>query len=152
MNEAMTNKEKLEELKEFLRENEIPFEENHVSQLNVVMDLQIKDFMVAVHVSDGHDQEFYEKTYKYYNPFFIRDNESADFVVNKMQLCLTKIMMRRQARYMKNELKEANRRMEAENMKRAAEKKAAKASRSAAIEKPKRKRQRIVRYEKVSKR
>ena len=144
----MTNKEKLEKLKDFLRQNEIPFEENHESQLHVVMDLQIKDYMIAVHISDEHDQEFYQKTFKYYNPFFIRESESADFIINKMQLCITKIMMRRQAQYMKKQQKEANRRMEAENMKRREEKLAAKASRSAA-EKPKRKRQRIVRYEKV---
>ena len=145
----MTKKEKLEKLKDFLRQNEIPFEENHESQLHVVMDLQIKDYMIAVHISDEHDQEFYQKTFKYYNPFFIRESESADFIINKMQLCITKIMMRRQAQYMKKQQKEANRRMEAENMKRREEKLAAKASRSAAAEKPKRKRQRIVRYEKV---
>jgi hypothetical protein len=58
-------------------------------------------------------------------------------------------MMRRQTQYMKKQQKEANRRMEAENMKRVAEKKTAKASISAAVEKPKRKRQRILRYEKV---
>ena len=144
----MTNKEKLEKLKDFLRQNEIPFEENHESQLHVVMDLQIKDYMIAVHISDEHDQEFYQKTFKYYNPFFIRERESADFIINKMQLCITKIMMRRQAQYMKKQQKEANRRMEAENMKRREEKLAAKVSRSAAG-KPKRKRQRIVRYEKV---
>jgi hypothetical protein len=90
----MTNKEKLEALKVFLNENNVKFVENHFSKTNkLTFDLLIKDLRIAVHLSDGNDQTFYKRIFKYYKPFFIRESESVDFVIEKMQNCIYDRMM-----------------------------------------------------------
>ena len=85
----MTNKEKLEALKAFLTENNVKFVENHFSKTNdLTFDLLIRDLRIAVHISDENDQKFYEKIFKFYKPFFIRENETSDFIIEKMQNCI----------------------------------------------------------------
>lgn len=89
----MSNKEKLEALKAFLTENNVKFVENHYSKTNkLTFDLLIKDLQIAVHLSDKNDQTFYKKIYRYYKPFFIRESETADFVIEKMQNCIVERM------------------------------------------------------------
>jgi len=144
----MTNEEKLELLKKFLDENGIRYDEHHRSGTNVIMDLQIPDYMIAVHLSNDFDDTFYRMVYRVYHPFFIRESESAEFVLEKMQNCITDIMVKRQAKFEAAQKKEENRRKSAEDLKRHAEKLAKKA----AEQKPKRQRMRIVRYEKVERR
>ena len=90
----MTKEEKLEALKAFLTENNVKFVENHYSKTNkLTFDVLIKDLRIAVHLSDENDQAFYHKIYKYYKPFFIRESESVDFVIEKMQNCIYDRMM-----------------------------------------------------------
>ena len=135
----MTKKEKFELLKSFLKENKFDFIENYVSsRTGVVMDLRVVKFQIAVHLSDEHDQEFFEKLRGVYHPFFIRDSESPDFIIEKMQNCITDIMLCRQKHY--------------ENVQKRKDEKAIRESKTkeAVIpSKQKRKRQRIVKYEKV---
>lgn len=98
----MTNQEKLEALKAFLTENNVKFVENHFSKTNnLTFDLLIRDLRIAVHLSDGNDQTFYRKIFKYYKPFFIRESESVDFVIEKMQNCIYDRMMLMQRKYEK---------------------------------------------------
>lgn len=101
----MTNKEKLEALKAFLSENNVKFVENHFSKTNkLTFDLLIKDLRIAVHLSDENDQTFYKRIFKYYKPFFIRESESVDFVIEKMQNCIYDRMM-----LMQRKMEKANR-------------------------------------------
>ena len=103
----MTNKEKLEALKAFLTENNVKFVENHFSKTNkLTFDVLIKDLRIAVHLSDENDQTFYQKIYKYYKPFFIRESETVDFVLEKMQNCVYDRMMLMQRRMEKKNRKE----------------------------------------------
>ena len=80
----MTNKEKLEVLKGFLKENNIPFKEK-VMQRGQKFDLYISKFGICVRLSDENDQRFYEKIKYIVHPLFIRENETPEFVVEKMQ-------------------------------------------------------------------
>lgn len=141
----MTNEEKLEGLKAFLTENGIKFIENYKSGLHVLMDLKLPDYMIAVHLSDDKDDEFYHRTFRQYKPFFIRESETPDFIIEKMQNCITDIMVKRQKIYEKKQKKEEGKRIAAEYERRHQEKLAARA----AAEKPKRKRVRIQHFEKV---
>jgi len=145
----MTNIEKSNVLKQWLTENNVKFVESYYSKTNkLTFELLISDFGIAVHISDENDHTFYHKVYKHYKPFFIRESESAEFVLEKMQNCITDIMVKRQAKFEAAQKKEENRRKSAEDLKRHAEKLAKKA----AEQKPKRQRMRIVRYEKVERR
>lgn len=138
----MSNREKLEALKEFLAENKVRFIEGYKSGLGVTMDLKLPEYLVAVHLSDDNDDSFYKKTFRKYKPFFIRESETVDFIIEKMQNCLTDIMVRRQKIYDK----EKRREIAAANWKRHEEKLSAKAEE----EMPKRKRVRIPVAERVT--
>ncbi len=142
----MTNKEKLEVLKAFLVENKIEFRENYWSRTNnVVFDLRILSPRIAVIISGENDQSIYMKIRRGYAPFFIRDSETADFIIEKMQNCIFDCMMLEQRRMEKRAKKEEARKYSQECMRRHEEKMA----RKAAAQRKKRKRVRIQHFEKV---
>ena len=114
----MTNEEKLEALKAFLSENNVRFIENYKSKYGVVMDLKLPDLMIAVFLSYGEKRcEFEETIYntgegngKYklryvYKPFFIRESESVEFIIKKMQNCIVERMVLMQKRWEKKNSK-----------------------------------------------
>ena len=49
---------------------------------------------IAVHVSDGHNQHFYERARGEYKPLFIRYKDTAEFVIEKMQNCMAGYLRR----------------------------------------------------------
>jgi len=110
-----TKEEKLEALKAFLKENNIPFEENHYSKLfKVRMCLRIKTLKIAVFFSEGpeKDSELVYKKNKFgaslnriYNPFFIRENETEEFILEKMQNCVFDRMIQMQKHWQKKQNK-----------------------------------------------
>ena len=102
----MDNKEKLEALKRFLAENGIKYLENHQSKMKVMMDLKVPGFMIAVHLSDDHDQEFYNKVKRVYKPFYIRESEKVDFIIEKMQNCIRDVMVLRQKQFEREQRKQ----------------------------------------------
>ena len=98
----MENKEKLEAVKAFLTENNLNFEENHFSKSRKInIDMVVYPYRIAVHLSDDNDREFFNKTKRHYHPFFIRDNESEEFVLEKMQNCIIDEMKKIQERFNK---------------------------------------------------
>jgi hypothetical protein len=142
----MTNKEKLEALKAFLIENKIEFEENYKSRSkHVVFDLRIGSPRIAIIISNNLDNETYRKIRKGYDPFLIRDNETVEFIIEKMKNCIVDRMMLEQKRMERETKKKEARCFAAECERRHQEKLARKTT----AKKPKRKRVRIVRYEKV---
>lgn len=110
----MTNQEKLEELKKFLEENGLKYFEQYRSHtFNVTMDLKVRKLRIAVFISDGDPQHENALVYaprrraskrnannKYlttmYNPFFIRESDSMEFVIEKMQNTIVKRMVQLQ--------------------------------------------------------
>ena len=98
----MENKEKLKALIAFLTENNLNFEENHFSRSKKInIDLVVYPYRIAVHLSDDNDREFFNKTKRHYHPFFIRDNESEEFVLEKMQNCIIDEMKKIHERFNK---------------------------------------------------
>lgn len=110
-----TKEEKLEALKAFLKENNIPFEENHYSKsFQVRTCLRIKKLKIAVFFSEGSekDSELVHKKNKFgaslnqiYNPFFIRENETEEFILEKMQNCVYDRMIKMQKLWQKKQNK-----------------------------------------------
>lgn len=142
----MTNREKLEKLKEWLKDNNIPFDENHKSRsTGFTFDLIVKKPLIAVCISSGMDDKIFHRIKRTYAPFFIRESETAEFVIEKMQNCIVDRMMKEQKKMEKEAKKEEGRRIAAEYERRHQEKLA----RKAAAEKPKRKRVRIQHFEKI---
>lgn len=117
------NRLKLEALKVFLDSNGVSYIEDYKSGLGVVIDLKIPKFHIAVKL--GYDAEFYNKVLKRYKPFFIRDNETIEFVIEKMQTCMVDIMILRQRRMEKKARREENLKAEEEARKRKEERRRA---------------------------
>lgn len=149
----MTNEEKLEKLKEWLKDNDIPFVENYKSKsTGFTFDLKVKKPLVAVCISSERDNEIFQRIKRVYAPFFIRESETAEFVIEKMQNCIVEKMMQAQRFLEKKNKRDDGRRIAEENERRHQEKLAKKAVAEKSAKKaeaPKRKRQRIVHYEKV---
>lgn len=111
----ISNEEKLEALRRFLKENKIPFiNDYHSKTFNVDMAIKVKKLKIAVFLSDG-DRE-YEKSLIFapstysgaplrnlYNPFFIRESDTTEFVLEKMQNCIVKRMMMLQRKWQKEQ-------------------------------------------------
>ena len=93
----MTNKEKLEVLKSFLQENSIPFKED-VIRKGQHFDLFIGMYLICVRLSNENDQNFYEVIKHFYHPLFIREKETAEFVVEKMQNLIIDLMKKKHNR------------------------------------------------------
>lgn len=118
----MTNKEKLEALKAFLKENNVKFIEDYRSNFGVTMDLKLPDLMIAVFMSDGDKEKEHSiynarndkwsqfgtftgkggwKLHYVYKPFFIRESETKAFVLEKIQNCCFERMVRMQKQFEK---------------------------------------------------
>lgn len=91
----LTNEKKLEVIKDFLKENKIPYEENHASRrCGVMIPLAVKKHRIAVRIGDS--QEFFEKTKGKYYPIFIRDEDTKAVVLEKIQNTIIKSMRNQQ--------------------------------------------------------
>ena len=88
MKRSIKNQEKLSALKHWLNKQHVDYIEGMVDETDLKIDLYLPTQNIAVHVSDGHNQHFYEKASGEYKPFFIRSNDSIDFVIEKMQNCM----------------------------------------------------------------
>lgn len=91
----LSNEQKLEVIKDFLSENNIPFEENHVSKrCGVTIPLAVKKHRIAIRIGDS--QEFYLATMGKYYPIFIRDEDTKAKVLEKIQNTIIKSMTKHQ--------------------------------------------------------
>jgi len=105
----ITNEQKLDALKAWLKENNIAFIENYESRFGITMDLKLPDLMIAVFLSDDKDRE--EEIYNLgkerhkmrftYKPFFIRESETKEFILEKIQNCCFERMVWLQRRFEK---------------------------------------------------
>ena len=99
----MTNEEKLEKLKEFLKENGLVFYEEFRlgKKIGVTADLYIPRHRIVVKIArkTEEDDKFFHATKRYWRPFFIREEESVDFVIEKMYNLIIKIMKIKQKLY-----------------------------------------------------
>lgn len=104
----MTLQEKKEELKKFLTENKVKFREDvplRRCQVLVTGDLLVQPYNIAVHLSDEHDTEFFKAVRNKYKPFFIREDEAMEFIIEKMQNSIIERMQKLNYIYMKNKEK-----------------------------------------------
>ena len=108
-----TQKEKLNALVAFLRENNLSFEQNyHSNTFGLDMAIKVKKLRIAVFLSEGQERDGEivhapsltkpgKTLVNMYNPFFIRENETTEFIIEKMQNCIIKRMLWQQKRWQK---------------------------------------------------
>ena len=95
----VSNEKKLEAVKKWLKENGIEFEENHKTKTGLLIDLWVPKLFIAVHVGDDPESMFYKMTYRWAKPFFIRESETVEFVLEKIGNCCYDQMLLMQRRW-----------------------------------------------------
>lgn len=80
--------EKLEILKNWLTGNGYKFDENHVSKSCGGVNIPLRVFKPKIAVYVGSNDEFFQKVKRFYSPFFIRDTDSEEFVIEKISNCI----------------------------------------------------------------
>ena len=80
----MSNQEKIEALKSWLTENKVKYQEDVVhAGKGIHIDLYLPKYLIAVHVGD--DSEFFQEVKNYLHPVFVRDQDSVEFLIEKVQ-------------------------------------------------------------------
>lgn len=127
----MKNETKLKKVIAFLEENNVKYRQ-HKNVWFGHSDVFLPDTRVAIKI-DGEDRKRFYETHKgKCYPVFIRDEDTPKFVLEKVQNTIVKSMMKEQELLMRKRQKEENRRINAEQMKLCAERKAAMEARKAA--------------------
>lgn len=127
----MKNKTKLKKVIAFLEENNVKYRQ-HKNVWFGHSDVFLPDTRVAIKI-DGEDRKRFYETHKgKCYPVFIRDEDTPKFVLEKVRNTIVKSMMKEQELLMRKKQKEENRRINAEQMKLCAERKAAKAAKKTA--------------------
>ena len=127
----MKNETKLKKVIAFLEENNVKYRQ-HKNVWFGHSDVFLPDTRVAIKI-DGEDRKRFYETHKgKCYPIFIRDEDTPKFVLEKVQNTIVKSMIKEQGLLMRKKQKEENRRINAEQMKLCAERKAAMEARKAA--------------------
>lgn len=101
MNEQKT---KLNMLERFLTTNGISYYRDFISKKrDIKAELYIPQHRILVKVSEGEEKDnIFYKAVKYgFHPLFVRDTETKDFVLEKMQNLLIDLMKQSQKNYIK---------------------------------------------------
>lgn len=104
----MSQEEKLEALKQFLVENNIEHWINvRVGKANdIVIPLYLRRYKIAVHVGD--DNAWYRSVRSFTHPVFIRESDTVEFVIEKVQNVIIEHLQNEQLKIRKQEWKENN--------------------------------------------
>lgn len=88
-NNTGSNRWKLKMLCKWLAENGVnDYVEKMMIDGGVMIDLYLPTQNIAVHISNKYNQQFYMAVREDFRPFYIRCNDSIDFVLEKMRNCL----------------------------------------------------------------
>ncbi len=100
-------KAKLDVLVNFLTENKILFFTTFKGKIKVSPELYIPKFKIMVKVSQSMEDDniFYNKVKFAYHPLFIRETETKEFVLEKMQNLIIDLMKQKQIRVMRKNTK-----------------------------------------------
>lgn len=96
----MTNKEKLDEVAKFLKKEGIDFalrRENVKTKSNIY----IPKWKIGVKTEDESNGRYFQKHKRCISMVFIRESETADFVLEKLQNVIVKQMMAAHRRFLK---------------------------------------------------
>ena len=107
----MTNKEKLISIKNFLAQNKIWYDRKFVCPItSVEPSLFLPRFQIIVQVigkdNEKEQQEFYKKVSRLYRPLFIREHETVEFVLEKLQNLIIQCLNNLQKNQIKKEHKQ----------------------------------------------
>jgi len=95
----MNNKTKLGRVKKFLADNHIQYIEKKEHEWGR-SDLFLPKFKINIKCQGEDDKEFYMRYREDRFPIFVRDEDTPDFVLEKVQNTIIKVMKMQQEKYM----------------------------------------------------
>ena len=98
----MKNERKLKSVKNFLDENNIKYVVPKKSGRVGHSTLILPAYKISIKLSDSDDQKYYEKRHRLFHIVFIRDEETAKFVLEKVQNTIIKTMKKMQEKLMES--------------------------------------------------
>lgn len=96
----MTNKEKLDEVVNFLENEGIDFVLRPES-VKTKSNIYIPRWKIGVKVEDVDSETYFERHKRYIGIVFIRESETVEFVIEKLQAVIIKQMMAAQRKFLK---------------------------------------------------
>lgn len=97
----MTNKEKLNEVVKFLNKEEIDFI-LRPEDVKIKSNLYIPKWKIGVKIEDENGERYFKSHKHYISIVFIRENETAKFILEKLQNVIIHKMMAAQRKYLKD--------------------------------------------------
>ena len=96
----MTNKEKLDEVVKFLEKEDIDFVLRPES-VKTKSNIYIPQWKIGVKVEDECSQDYFNRHKRFIGIVFIRESETAEFILEKLQAVIIKQMMAAQRKFLK---------------------------------------------------
>lgn len=103
----MTNKEKLDEVVKFLEKEGIDFVLRPES-VRMKSNLYIPKWKIGVKVEDECSQDYFNRHKRFIDIVFIRESETVEFVLEKLQTVIVRRMMEAQRKFLKKSRKDVD--------------------------------------------
>lgn len=97
----MTNKEKLNEVVKFLNKEGIGFI-LRPEDVKIKSNLYIPKWKIGVKIEDENGERYFQSHKHYISIVFIRENETAKFILEKLQNVIVQKMLAAQRKYLKD--------------------------------------------------
>lgn len=101
----MTNKEKLDEVVNFLEKEGIDFA-LRPEKVKRKSNLYIPKWKIGVKIEDENSQTYFNRHKRYIGIVFIRKNETVEFILEKLQTVIVKRMMAAQRKFLEKSSKQ----------------------------------------------
>ena len=101
----MTNKEKLDEVVKFLEKEGIDFVLRPES-VKTKSNIYIPQWKIGVKVEDECSQDYFNRHKRFIDIVFIRESETVEFVLEKLQTVIVRRMMAAQRKFLKKSRKD----------------------------------------------
>lgn len=99
----MTNKEKLDEVVKFLEKEGIDFVLRPES-VKTKSNIYIPQWKIGVKVEDECSQDYFNRHKRFIDIVFIRESETVEFVLEKLQTVIVRRMMAAQRKFLKKSI------------------------------------------------
>lgn len=97
----MTNKEKLNEVVKFLNKEGIDFI-LRPEDVKIKSNLYIPKWKIGVKIEDENGEDYFQSHKHYISIVFIRENETAKFILEKLQNIIVQKMLAAQRKFLKD--------------------------------------------------
>lgn len=100
----MTNKEKLAKVVKFLNKEGIDFK-LRPEGVKIKSNLYIPEWKIGLKIEDENSERYFQSHKRYISVIFIRENETAKFILEKLQNVIVQRMLAAHQKFIKKTIK-----------------------------------------------